>query len=229
MSDVGTDAGIGGPPPFLRVGPVDAATPLVLAVPHAGRHYPAALDTLRAVSRHVLEELEDRYADRLVAEAVRGGAVAIVATFARAWIDLNRGAEDGIGAGGSARARAGLGLIPDRLGGRPLWRQEPDAADGAVRLDRVHAPYHAAIAAALDAARARHSFAVLIDCHSMPPLRRGDTAPQIVLGDRHGTSAGPRIAAAACSPAPSESGSRPVIVPNCTSASRYEPYLLACR
>ena len=34
---------------------------------------------------------------------------------------------------------------------------------------------------------------------------------------------------AACSSAPSESGSRPVMVPNWTSASRYEPYLLACR
>ena len=68
------------PPPFVRLGPAAEETPLVLSVPHAGRHYPAEIERDRAVSQTVLEGLEDRYADRLVLDAVAAGAVAIVAT-----------------------------------------------------------------------------------------------------------------------------------------------------
>ena len=193
-ADITTEA----PPPFSLHGPSDARTPLVIAVPHAGRHYPDAIKAARAVPLHVLEDLEDRAADLLIADAVAGGAVAVVASFARAWIDLNRGEADGANDPPSARARAGLGLIPQRLGGRQLWRSEPTAAEAAERLATVHAPYHAAIVAALEAAMARHGFAVLLDCHSMPPLGRvGGAAARVVLGDRHGTSAAVAVTRAA--------------------------------
>ena len=183
-------------PPFRRLGPSEPTTPLVIAVPHAGRYYPEAIDALRAVPRSTLEELEDRHADLLVPEAVAGGAVAIVATLARAWIDLNRGEEDretASGQPGSARERVGLGLVPRRLAGQALWH-EPVGSDAvAERLATVHRPYHAAVSAALLAARRRHGFALLIDCHSMPPLHRGRHAARIVLGDRHGSSAAPTV------------------------------------
>lgn len=184
--------------PFVRLGPTEPITPLVIAVPHAGRTYPAEIDEARAVPHSLLEGLEDRHADLLPAEALAAGAVAIVAQVARAFIDLNRGEQDGRAEGATARARAGLGLVPARLGSRALWHAPPDAGSIAARLAAVHAPYHGAIAAALAAARARHGFALLIDCHSMPPLaRNGAQGPRIVIGDRHGTSAAPRIAAAA--------------------------------
>lgn len=189
------------PPPFERWGSDGASSPLVIAVPHAGRHYPARIEADRAVARSVLEELEDRHADRLVTRAVEAGAVAIVATQARCWIDLNRGAED---AGepdsvtASARAKAGLGLVPARIGGRPLWRHYPAVAEVEARIASIHAPYHRAIGDALEEARARHGAALLIDCHSMPPLgRSGRRGADIVIGDRHGATAASAIAAAA--------------------------------
>src|SRR5882757_5746207 len=77
-------------PCFLRLGPEQPAGPVILAVPHAGRVYPAALLALAAVPRSRLEMLEDRHADLLVADAVAGGATAFVAQHARSWIDLNR-------------------------------------------------------------------------------------------------------------------------------------------
>lgn len=192
------------PAPFVRIGPHGPRTPLVCSVPHAGRCYPPALLRDSAVPRAVLEQLEDRHADLLVAQAAATGAVAIVAGTARAWIDLNRAPDelDG-GMGGAvlqgragARVRSGLGLIPRRLGGLELLRRLPDAAEARARLATVHAPYHRAVEAALAEAVRAHGFAVLIDCHSMPPLR-GARPLRVVVGDRHGRSAGARVSAAA--------------------------------
>jgi N-formylglutamate amidohydrolase len=188
---------------FDRLGPAFAATPLVIAVPHAGRFYPDALLDRSAVPRAVLEDLEDRHADLLIARAVAQGAVAIVARGARAWIDLNRAEEDldpalrdppGSGPPLSPRARSGLGLLPNRIGRRDLWRTLPSAADAAERIHTVHRPYHAAIARALDDALAHHGHAVLIDCHSMPALP-GLRPARVVIGDRHGRSAAYGLAA----------------------------------
>ena len=190
-------------PWFERLGPRVAETPLVLAVPHAGRVYPPDLFDTSAVPLAILEQLEDRYADLLIGKAIEMGAVAIVARVARAWIDLNRGEEDldpmlrdppGSGPPQSARARSGLGLLPRRVGRRDLWREPPSAASATARIATIHHPYHAAIAEALDAANRRFGHAVLIDCHSMPTLA-GMRPPRIVIGDAHGRSAGRNVAA----------------------------------
>ncbi len=177
---------------------------MVCAVPHAGRYYPPALLAASAVPNALLEQLEDRHADRLIAATIELGAVAIVARVARAWIDLNRGEDDldpalrdppGSGPPPSARARSGLGLLPQRIGRRELWRILPSAASAAARIASVHRPYHAAIAEALDAASRRFGYAILIDCHSMPTLT-GLRPARIVIGDGHGASAGKGVAAA---------------------------------
>jgi N-formylglutamate amidohydrolase len=191
------------PPWFDRLGPTFAATPLVLAVPHAGRLYPEALLADSAVPYGQLEELEDRHADLLISHAMAQGAVAIVARCARAWIDLNRAEEDldpalrdppGSGPPATARARSGLGLLPSRLGRRDLWRTGPNPADARARLAAVHRPYHMAITRALDDALSRHGYAVLLDCHSMPPLP-GARPARVVIGDRHGRTAAQGLAA----------------------------------
>ena len=193
-----------GPPWFERLGPPVAATPLVCAVPHAGRLYPEDLLAASTVPLAVLEQLEDRYADLLIAKAVEAGAVAVVARVARAWIDLNRGEEDldlalrdppGSGPPQSPRARSGLGLLPLRVGRRELWREPPSRESAAARIATIHRPYHEQIASALEDACQRFGHAVLIDCHSMPTL--GGLRPaQVVVGDGHGRSAGKGVATA---------------------------------
>lgn len=190
-------------PWFERLGPGVAETPLVCAVPHAGRIYPPALFSASAVPHAILEQLEDRYADLLIAKAVQNGAVAIVARVARAWIDLNRGEEDldpalrdppHSGPPQSARAKSGLGLLPRRVGRRDLWREPPTAESATARIATIHRPYHAAVAAALDQACRRFGYAVLIDCHSMPPLS-GIRPARVVIGDAHGKAAGKGVGA----------------------------------
>lgn len=192
-------------PHFSRLGPDGTSSPVVIAVPHAGRSYPAAMLAAARLPRAALETIEDRYADLLVADAVAAGAVAIVAHVARAYVDLNRDPREldaailttPPAAGRiivSPKVTGGLGVIPSRIAaGGAVWRGPLDAADVAARL-ALHAPYHAAIAAALDDAVARHGRAVLIDCHSMPPLGAG---ARLVVGDRHGKSAAPHHVEAA--------------------------------
>src|SRR3546814_16241501 len=94
----------------------------------------------------------------------------------------------------SPRVVAGLGLIPLTSGsGRALY-DGPLAMDMiASRIERVHRPYHARIAAGLGALKARFGAALLCDMHSMPPLPAAQAA-DLVLGVRHGGPAAPALA-----------------------------------
>ncbi|MBX3594596.1 N-formylglutamate amidohydrolase [Sphingomonas sp.] len=190
-----------GAPPYDRHGPAEPASPVVLSVPHAGRDYPLALRAALRVAPATLIALEDRHADTL-ALAARGAETLFVATRPRAWIDLNRaeterdprvdeGADPIPDGAMSLKLRSGLGLIPRRVGGADLWRRRFSDEEVRARIGKDHRPYHAALADALAAARARFGVAVLIDVHSMPPLARGGA--RLVIGDRFGRAAATRF------------------------------------
>ena len=189
--------------------------PVLIAVPHAGRHYPA---DLLAKLRHPAEaakRLEDRYVD-LIADAVarETGAALLKAHAPRAMIDLNRSPDDmdwemvrgGSGAmrgklAAGRRSRSGLGLVPRRLQGLgELWTGQLSRAELAARIASVHVPYHAALAKTLEGMRDRWGAALLIDLHSMPPLgpkTGADAAVDFVIGDRFGAACDARLAMAA--------------------------------
>ncbi len=170
---------------------------VILSVPHAGRAYPDHVVAALAVPLAQARAVEDRHADRLVDAALADGMAAIVAHVPRLMIDLNRAETDletrPLGMPISARARAGLGLVPTRVAGIGLlWGATPRATEIAERIATVHRPYHAALTTLLATARARHGVAVLIDVHSMPPLP-GLRRPEIVIGTRGGASASPAL------------------------------------
>lgn len=180
-----------------------ARVPVLVAVPHAGRDYPDAILQNLRVAPEVLERLEDRHADMLLPDRDSLGFASLNAHVARAWIDLNRAPNEvdpqmvadaprTAFAQPSAKVRGGLGLVPRRLADHgELWRKPFAQADIQSRVARLHDPYHRALGQALAALKSRFGCALLIDLHSMPPLRpdNGATAPQIVLGDRFGRSA----------------------------------------
>jgi N-formylglutamate amidohydrolase len=180
------------------------ALPVLLSVPHSGHDYGEALLDRARLGRASLERLEDPLVDKLVAGAIGHGCGAVIMRAPRAMIDCNR-AEDEldpraiIGRHGPAptpRARAGLGIIPTRLAAiGDLWRAPIDEAEFERRLSLIHRPYHAAIDAGREALSQRCGDALLIDCHSMPPRPRGEA--NVVIGDRHGSSAAPWLSDAA--------------------------------
>lgn len=184
---------------FDLIGQMPPASPVVLSVPHAGREYPLALRAAARVPVTALAGLEDRYIDA-VALAARGLETTIVQRVARAWIDLNRAEHDrdprideGACAGHlSAKVRSGLGLVPRRTSAAgELWRRRLSGDEVEARIVSAHRPYHAAVEAALHAARARFGVAVLLDLHSMPPIVGGRA--RIVIGDRFGRAAAGRF------------------------------------
>lgn len=179
------------------------SSPVIVSVPHAGRDYPAVLLAALRVPPAALVVLEDRYVD-VAAQKARTVQTMLVQQRARAWIDLNRsdterdpkvdeGARPQSQAATSTKLRSGLGLVPRRAGAAgDLWRRRFSDAEVRQRIAQDYQPYHDALSALLQAARARFGIAVLLDVHSMPPTG-GDA--QVVLGDRFGKAASNRFMA----------------------------------
>lgn len=201
--------------------PDPSPIPVLIAVPHAGRAYsPDLIGRMRDPALST-QRLEDRYVDILARQVAQAtGAALLEAHAPRAMIDLNRAPEeidwtmlDPTGPGGAGgqrsakgtarmarRARSGLGLVPRRLPGLgEIWRHPLPPGDLDERIVSVHAPYHAALEAALSALHDRWGAALLLDFHSMPPLatKGGGPAAELVLGDRFGASCDGTLVAAA--------------------------------
>ena len=196
---------------FSHIAPNSMPLPVLIAVPHAGRAYP--LEILERMRDPTISQLrlEDRYVDKVGAAVAREtGTGLLVAHAPRAMLDLNR-AEDDVdwdmvtkrdsgsrwsksprSSGSRSRARSGLGLVPRRLPGfGEIWRDKLSHRELKDRIDGIHRPYHSFLENELQRIRDEWGAALLVDLHSMPPLRRGEgDAPraQIVLGDRFGAT-----------------------------------------
>ncbi len=133
------------------------------------------------------------------------GAALITANAPRAMIDLNRAPDDvdwsmiadkpvieAPHSLANRRARSGLGLVPRRLPGLgEIWRQRLTHADLQERLEAIHRPYHMALARLMEQVRDKWGAALLIDLHSMPPLKPRspqDKPAEFVIGDRFGSA-----------------------------------------
>jgi N-formylglutamate amidohydrolase len=207
--------GAPGRPAFTLFRREPSPIPVLVAVPHAGRSYPASLLAKMRDPRAAGLKLEDRYVDLLARAVAREtGAGLLVAHAPRAMIDLNRAPEemDWEMLADAAepnreelrtarRARGGLGLIPRRLPGiGEIWKRRMSQAELDVRLMGVHEPYHSALATELATLKGRWGGGLLLDLHSMPPLgpkRGAQAAADFVVGDRFGSSCDGALCAAA--------------------------------
>ena len=206
----GSIPGLGDAPAFTLTRPPRLGLPVLVAVPHAGRAYPDHVTARMRDAGHAQLRLEDRHVDRLaIAIAREAGAALLVAHAPRALLDLNRAPGDidwdMIEGGrpadlpahiaahyGNARARSGLGLVPRRLpGSGEIWRGRLGRDELAARIEGIHTAYHAMLSDELARIRKEWGVALLVDLHSMPPLRAGEgeaRAPVVVIGDRFGAS-----------------------------------------
>jgi N-formylglutamate deformylase len=177
---------------------------VVFASPHSGRDYPWSFLRKTILDEHLIRTSEDAFVDQLFDCAPQFGASFLKAGAPRAYVDLNRNADEldpalieGVRRGGqNPRIASGLGVIPRVVaGGRSIYRGKIRYDEAQRRIVQYWHPYHEMLQKLLDSARQRHGQAVLIDCHSMPHeamdgvVKTGMRRPDVVLGDRFGTSA----------------------------------------
>lgn len=190
-------------PAFRLARPDELLTPVVVASPHSGRHYPAAFLQASVLDEAGVRSSEDAYMDVLVEQAPSLGAPLLAAEYPRAWLDLNRGSDEldpSVIEGvmrvmQTPRISSGLGVIPRVVAnGRAIYRGKITRAEAEARIAQVWRPYHAVLEGLMQAAHTAFDEAVLLDFHSMPHealdavARPGHTRPQVVLGDRFGVS-----------------------------------------
>lgn len=177
---------------------------VVFASPHSGAIYPPDLLSRSKLSADQLRRNEDIFIDHLFHSAIAAGAPFLRALFPRIIVDVNRAAnelpseweslcDETCDTKTTARAAAGLGVVPTYLSEtQPIYSRLPNLDDVSNRLDRLYHPYHATLHDLLQTSLVRFGRALLVDCHSMPGFSpSGSRRPDIILGDRYGTSCHP--------------------------------------
>lgn len=173
---------------------VQGDSPVILGLPHTGTWMPEDI-LFRLNDRGRTLADTDWHIHELYARLLPN-ATTIRATFHRYVIDANRGPEDKSLYPGQNTT----GLVPlTDFDGQPIWTEPPMPEDVAQRLERFHAPYHAALSAEIERVRARHGVAILYDCHSIRsviPFLFPGVLPDFNIGTANGTSCAPAIEAA---------------------------------
>lgn len=171
----------------------EGTSPIILGLPHTGTEVPQDIRERLNDNGRLLADtdwhIHDLYAGLL------DDVTTVRATFHRYVIDANRDP-----AGGSLYpGQNTTGLVPDTdFDGKPIWHEgaQPTRGDIADRLERFHAPYHAALAAQIARVKAIHGIAILYDCHSIRshiPFLFQDTLPDFNIGTDMGTTCDPAI------------------------------------
>lgn len=193
-------------PPYLLLEPSAAPVALLVDSPHSGMIWPA--DFVPAAPRDAVLTTWDAFVDELWAGAPAAGGTLLVATFPRAYVDVNRAADDidpellaeawPVPLTPTAYTQRGMGLIRrNALPEVPMYDRRLTVAEVEHRIDRFYRPYRDALRERLAQLHARFGVVWHLDCHSMKSrgnamnVDAGAARPDLVVSDRHGTSADP--------------------------------------
>ena len=195
-------------PSFEVLNPAVQSAPFVFSSPHSGRVYPPEFLAQSRLDPLTLRKSEDCSVDRLFRSVASLGAPLLSARFPRAYLDLNREpyeldpelVDEPLPEHAntqSIRVAGGLGTVARIVAdGEEIYRKRLSLRTVLARIDQLYFPFHAQLARLIDETVQRFGYAVLIDCHSMPSSAMtpgGGHRPDIVIGDRFGASADPRL------------------------------------
>ena len=199
--------------PFRIEQPEEQLAPFLFSSPHSGRCYTDAFKGASRLSELELRSSEDAYVDNLFSRVPDSGVPLMAAHFPRAFLDLNRepfeldptmfsGPLPPFVKSSGVRVGSGLGTIARIVSERKeIYRRKLDVEDGLDRIETLYKPYHQALRRQMALTHVKFGYACLIDCHSMPSrvLQNASPSlrPDIILGDRYGTSCHPSLTAAA--------------------------------
>ncbi|MEQ1653694.1 MAG: N-formylglutamate amidohydrolase [Hyphomicrobium sp.] len=195
-------------PSFEVLRPAEQSAPFVFSSPHSGRIYPPEFLAQSRLDPQTLRKSEDCFVDRLFSPVATLGAPLLSARFPRAYLDLNREPYEldpelfdeplpEHANTQSIRVVGGLGTVARIVAdGEEIYRQPLTLRAVLARIDQLYFPFHAQLARLVEETTQHFGYAVLIDCHSMPSSTMtpgGAQRPDIVIGDRFGASADPRL------------------------------------
>lgn len=189
---------------YNLVRPETRTTSVVFASPHSGCDYPASFLRRAVLNASEIRSSEDAFVDQLFQAVPAYGAPLLTANAPRAYVDLNRGADEldsalieGVRRSAqNPRVASGLGVIPRVVAnGQHIYRGKLTLVEAHQRIAQYWRPYHDQLQTLLDESHNTFGEAILIDCHSMPheALENvgppGSARPDVVLGDRFGATA----------------------------------------
>jgi N-formylglutamate amidohydrolase len=197
--------------PFEIIEPAEAVVPFVFNSPHSGRVYPPAFLATARLDLATLRRSEDSFVDELFEGVVARGHPLMRAHFPRCYVDVNRepyeldprmfdGRLPSFANTRSMRVAGGLGTVARVVGeSQEIYDHRLPVDDALRRIEALYKPYHRALRRLLTRIHRDFTAAVLIDCHSMPSAagaKEERPRPDVVLGDRYGTSCVPAVAEA---------------------------------
>ena len=196
--------------PPIEVAEPDALTaPVVFSSPHSGNQYPASFIASSKLDPKTLRKSEDALIDELFLPVVELGAPLLKANFPRAYLDVNREPyeldpsmftetlPDYVNST-SLRVAGGLGTIPRVVSEtEEIYAHRLTFSQAEDRIRDLYLPYHRCLSGLLDRTHSTFGVVLLVDCHSMPSAGFADDSlklksrPDIVLGDRYGSTCNP--------------------------------------
>ena len=197
------------PPPFEIVEPADWRAPIIFNSPHSGSAYPDEFLKASRIDLAALRRSEDSFMDELIAGLSDLGFPTVNVNFPRSYVDVNRepyeldprmfsGRLPSFANTRSMRVAGGLGTIPRVVGdGQEIYSERIAVDDALARIEQFYKPYHRALRRLINKAHRAFGTVVVVDCHSMPSVgvsREEPRRPDIVIGDRYGTSCAPMLA-----------------------------------
>jgi N-formylglutamate amidohydrolase len=196
-------------PPFEIEEPAAWRAPIIFNSPHSGSVYPVDFLEASRIDLTALRRSEDSFMDELIEDLSRRGFPVVRVNFPRSYVDVNRepyeldprmftGRLPSFANTRSMRVAGGLGTIPRVVGdGQEIYRDRLSVDDALARIEALYKPYHRALRRLINKAHQSFGTVVLVDCHSMPSIgvsRDEPRRPDVVIGDRYGTSCAPLLA-----------------------------------
>ena len=188
---------------FEIVEPDHWRAPIIFNSPHSGSVYPETFVNASRIDLPTLRRSEDSFMDELIGDLSAHGFPVVRVNFPRSYVDVNRepyeldprmfsGRLPSFANTRSMRVAGGLGTIPRVVGdGQEIYRERLSVDEALSRIETLYKPYHRALRRLIARVHQNFGTAVLIDCHSMPSIgvsRDEPRRPDIVIGDRYGTS-----------------------------------------
>ncbi len=195
-------------PPFEIVEPAEWRAPIIFNSPHSGSVYPHDFLNASRIDLAALRRSEDSFMDELIGGLSARGFPTVRVNFPRSYVDVNRepyeldprmfiGRLPSFANTRSMRVAGGLGTIPRVVGdGQEIYRERISVDDALARIEALYKPYHRALRRLINKAHQAFGVAVVVDCHSMPSIgvsRDEPRRPDVVIGDRYGTSCAPLL------------------------------------